>query len=114
MTPIWLKYLWEKCDRFDVMVEFNDTPLELPRCGDKWLMREFLSCGFSADELRRLDRVHTHMQLILLSDILSTPGKILYGKYLVQLKTDEKWSKLIFPKEQPPNKDFTLWKTAIR
>ena len=35
MTPRWLKYIWEKCDWFDVMVEVNDTPLELPCCGDK-------------------------------------------------------------------------------
>ena len=27
ITPSWLKYLWEKCDRFDVMVEFNNTLL---------------------------------------------------------------------------------------
>ena len=42
MTPSWLKCLWEKCDLFDVIVEFNDTLLEIHRCGDKWLMREFL------------------------------------------------------------------------
>ena len=96
------------------MVEFNDTPLELPRCGDKWLMREFLRCGFSADELRRLNRVHIHMQVMFLSDILSASGKILNGKYLVRRKTDKKCSKLNFPKEQPPDKDFTLWKAAIR
>ena len=39
MTPSWLKFLWYKCDWFDVMVEFNDTQLELPRCVDKWMMR---------------------------------------------------------------------------
>ena len=27
MTPGRLKYLWEKCDWFDVMVEINNTPL---------------------------------------------------------------------------------------
>ena len=27
MTPSWIKYLWDKCDRFDVMVEFNDISL---------------------------------------------------------------------------------------
>ena len=45
MTPIWLKSLWEKCDWFDVMIEFKNTPLEFSCCGDKWLMREFLRCG---------------------------------------------------------------------
>ena len=96
------------------MVEFKDTPLELPRCGDKWLMREFLRCGFSADELRRINRVCIHMQELFLSGILSASGKILDGKYLVRHKTYDKCSKLKFPKEQPHNKDFTLWKAAIK
>ena len=78
------------------------------------MMREFLRRGFSADYLRRLNRVCIHMQMMFLSDILSASGKILDGKYLVQRKTDYEWSKLNFLKEQPPNKDFTLWKAAIR
>ena len=107
VTPSWLKSVLEKCDRFDVMVEFNDTLLELPRCGDKWPMREFLRCGFSADEPRRIKIICIHMQVMFLSDILSASGKILDEKYLVRRKTTKKWSKLKFPKEQPPNKDFT-------
>ena len=77
-------------------------------------MREFLRCQFSADELRQINRVRIHTQLLFLSDILSASGKILDGKYLVQRNTDEKWSKLNFPKEQPLNKDFTLWRAAIQ
>ena len=114
MTTIWIKSLWEKCDRFDVMVDFNDTPLGLPCCGDKWMMREFLRCGFYADELSRLNIVRIHMQVLFLSDILSASGKILDGNCLLRRKTDEKWSKLNFPKEQPPKKDFTLCKAYIR
>ena len=114
MTLIWLKNLWDKFDQFDVMVEFNDIPLELPRCGYKWMMKDFSRCGFSEEELRRLNIFRVHMQALFLSDILSASGKILDGKYLVRRKTDEKWSKFNSPKEQSPNKDFTLWKTAIR
>ena len=47
-------------------------------------MREFLCCGFSADELRRINRVYIYMQLMLISDIMSVSCKILDGKYLVQ------------------------------
>ena len=114
MTPIWLKYLWEKCDQFDVIIEFNNTLLELPRCGNNWLMREFLRRGFALYELRRLNRVFIHMQVLFLSDIMIASCKILDGKYLVQRKTYEKWLKLNSPKEQPPNKNFNLWKAAIR
>ena len=67
----------------------------------------------SADELRRLNRVCIHIQRMFLSDILSASGKILDEKYLVQRKTDDKWLKFKFPKEQPHNKDFTLWKSSI-
>ena len=27
---------------------------------------------------------------------------------------EEKWSTLRFPKEKPPNKDFKLWRMALR
>ena len=66
-----------------------------------------------ADELRWINIFRIHMQVLFLSDILSASGRIMDGKYLVRRKTNEKWSKLNFPKEQPPNKDFTLWKSAI-
>ena len=77
-------------------------------------MREFLCCGLSADKLRRFNRVRIHMQVLFLSDILSASGKILNGKDLVRHKTDEKWSKLKFPKKQTPNKYFTLGKPTIQ
>ena len=34
----WLVSLWEKCSVYGVKIVFNDTPLELPRERDKWLM----------------------------------------------------------------------------
>ena len=80
------------------MVGFNNTPLELPSCGDKSLMREFLRCGFSADDLRQLNIFCIHMTELSLSDILSASGKILDEKYLVRRKTYEKWLKLNYPK----------------
>ena len=58
-----------------------------------------IRCGFPVDELRRLNRVFIHMKVLFLSDILITSGKILDGKYMVRSKTDDKWSKLNFPKE---------------
>ena len=71
MTPSWLKYIWDKCDHFDVMVEFNDTLLELPCCGDKSTMRNFLRCVFSEDELMRINKDRIHMQVLFLSYILN-------------------------------------------
>ena len=96
------------------MFEFIYTSLELPHYGDKWMMMECLRYIFSAEELRRLNGIRIHMQVLFLSEILSASGKIMDGKYLVGCKTDEKWSKLNFAEKQSPNNDFTLWKAAIR
>ena len=77
-------------------------------------MMKFLCCVFSVYKPRRLNRFRLHMQVMFLSDIMIASGKILEGKYLVRRKIDVKWSKLNFPKEQPPNKYFNLWKAPIR
>ena len=53
------------------------------------------------------------MQVLFISDIMSASGKILDGKYLVHRNADKKCLNLNFPKEQPPNEDFTLCKSSI-
>lgn len=59
-TWSWLTSLWEKCDKFDVRVEFSDVAISLPREGDQWIMRLFAALGFSRAELERLNRVHLY------------------------------------------------------
>ena len=39
---------------------------------------------------------------------------MLDGKYLRKRRDEELWSKVKFPVEKPPNKDFKLWKTTLR
>lgn len=46
--------MWEKCDRYGVRVEFNDSPLKMPRERDKWLMREFVLSDFGRMNWRDL------------------------------------------------------------
>eukprot|EP00956_Cyclotella_meneghiniana_P044208 scaffold307151_cov238-Cyclotella_meneghiniana.AAC.1 len=58
----WLVSLWEKCHRYGIKIVFNDTPLELPRERDKWLMPEFERLGYSGKDLIRLNRVRRHQQ----------------------------------------------------
>ena len=96
VTDSWLKSLWEK-HKFNVLVEFADVPLEFPREGDQWLMKLFDTLGFNRDELRRLNRVCIHHQVLFLSCILGTLGKRLDSKYLKQRADAERWSKISFP-----------------
>ena len=113
VTYSWLKTIWEKCDKFQIKVHFADVPLDITREGDKWLMEEFTRVGYSMDKLRRLNRVPLFMQVLFLSDVLGASGKSLDEKYLRHRREDERWSKIKFPREKPPCKDFVLWEEAL-
>ena len=106
--------VWEKCDRFKVVIDINDNCLKMPREGDKWIMQLFVRAGFNKEDLLRLIRVRVHQQVLFLSCVFVASGKSLDKKYMTKRKPEEKWSTLRFPKENPPNKDFQLWRMALR
>ena len=59
-TASWLKLVWEKCDIFDIRVDFNNVPLEFPRECDQWMMAAFIDSDFTGDELSWLNRVRVY------------------------------------------------------
>ena len=99
ITNCWLKSLWEKCNKYDIRVEFNDVKIALPRVGDQWLMNLFVRLGYSDQDLVRLNRVRISSQVLFLSDILGASGKLLDTKYLHRRKAEEIWSDYNFPRE---------------
>ena len=113
VTDGWLKSIWEKVDLFDVRVEVNNVPLRMPKKRDNWLMMLFIQAGYSKVDLIRLNRVRKHQQVLFLSDILCAIGKQIDRKYLTRREEGEKWSKWKFSKEDPPRRDFKLWKEAL-
>ena len=46
--------------------------------------------------------------------MLGASGKTLDRKCLRERKPGEIWSRLNFPKEKPPKKDFLLWEVVLR
>ena len=113
VTHSWYKSLWEKVDMFKIRIEINNVPLQFARQRDDWLMMRFLREGYGNDELRRLNRVRVHQQVLFLSDVLCPQGKYLDPRYLKPRPRQERWSKVRFPQERPPRRDFTLWKNAL-
>ena len=73
----------------------------------------FAAKGFTENELCRLNKVRFYQQVLFLSCVLGASGKMLDRKYLEKRRDNELWSKVKFPVEKPPNKDFQLWKTAL-
>ena len=112
ITDGWFKSLWEKLDIFGITLEVCNIPLIQPRKRDKRMMMKLKRKGNSTEDLRRLNRVRVHQQVLFLSDVLGASGNSLDKKYLKQRGVGDQWSTLRFPKEKPPRKDFRLWKQA--
>jgi hypothetical protein len=75
VTHSWLRLLWEKADMFQIKIEINDLPLNLPRVNDMWSMKVLEAEGYSEVELIALKRVRYYQQVIFLSDILIVSGR---------------------------------------
>ena len=78
-------------------------------------MKVFEQVGYSGNELRRLDRVRVHQQVLFLSCVLGASSEKMLDKwYLERRQTNEPWPRLHFSNKNRPNKDFALWKQALR
>jgi hypothetical protein len=73
VTTSWLK-VWEKVSFFDFVLMVTNLPMSYPREGDDWLMARFIAMGYTAEELRILNHVRKHQQVLFLSDILGAGG----------------------------------------
>ena len=82
ITWSWMTSVWEKFDLFGVKVELENNVIKFPRQGDKWLMILFVLAGFSKEDLKRLNRVRVHRQVLFLSCILGASGKNIGQKVL--------------------------------
>ncbi len=78
-----------------------------------WIMGWFKAAGYFGNVLLRLNRVQCHQQVLFWSDVMDTGGMVIDARYLTKRRREEKWSRLIFPLEEPPRWDFTLWASAI-
>ena len=85
-----------------------------PRENDNWIMLIFVENGYKGVELARLNRVRLHQQVLFLSDVLDSSGRILEKKYLQKRDGADKWSAFVFPKQSPSRKDFNLWRQALQ
>ncbi len=108
-----MKLVWEKASHVQVEIEIADLSVHPPRERDTWLMQEFVRLNYSSEDLRRLNCVQVHQEVLFLSNIMDANGRALDRKYLQQRPWEESWSNLSFPIKQPPPKDFKLWRMAI-
>jgi hypothetical protein len=113
VTISWLKQVWEKLDRFTFVVAVHNLRSMYPQEGGKWLMARLIVVGYRDDDLRMLNRVRKHQQVLFLSDILGVGGESLDKRYLQKRREIDHWSTMKFPREIVTEVEMQLWCTAI-
>jgi hypothetical protein len=97
VTTSWLKQVWEKLDRFKFAVTVHNLRSVFPGEGDNWLIARLIAIGYRGDDLRTLNRVRKHQQVLFLSEILGAEGESLDKCYLQKRQETERWSRMKFP-----------------
>jgi hypothetical protein len=113
VTTSWQKRVWEKLDRFKFAVMVHNLRSVFSREGDDWLMARLMTIGYRCNDLRTLNRVRKHQQVLFLSGILGAGGKSLDKRYLQKWQGTEHWSTMKFPREIVTEVEMHHWHTAI-
>ncbi len=114
VTESWVKSLWEKVSLFGIVIEEGKLRLTPPRERDEWLMPLLTKLNFTPLELGRLNKVRIHQQALFLSDVMDARGTIVDRRYDQRRLDTDRWSRYRFPLQSPPQKDFRLWRHALR
>jgi hypothetical protein len=76
-------------------------------------MARLIVVGYRDADLRMLNRVRKHQQVLFLSDILGAGGESLDKLYLRKQWETDCWSTMKFPWEIVTEVEMQLWRTAI-
>ena len=87
--------------------------MSYPWEGDDWLMARFIATRYTVEELRILNRVRKHQQILFLLDILGAGGGWVDKGYLTKRLPWERWSLMKFPQEVVNEAEMGLWCCAI-
>lgn len=96
-----------------MQVVFNNIPIKASWEDNQWLMKLIRGSGFNQEELRRINRVRLHHQVLFFC-VVGASGKTLAERYLKRRRPNENRLQLKFPKENPPRRDFTLCEQALQ
>ena len=114
ITNSWIKSVWEKVSKFNIIVEIAPLPIGPPREGNKWFMqavREFRVTD--PGKWAIINRFCCHQQVIFLLDVLDAGGRCVDKKYLSRWEDHEVWSTILFPLKKPPRRHVVVWRSVI-
>jgi hypothetical protein len=69
LTNLWFKRVWQFAHRFKLVIHNSEAKLSLHRINDQFVMEEFVSVGFRAQDLAQLNICRIFLHAVTLSDI---------------------------------------------
>jgi hypothetical protein len=112
-THSWIKMLWEKLDKFGIVVQMADSSFQFPWQGDKFLMLIFMDWCHSREALRQLNRVRLQLQIIFLSNVLTASNLRIDSSVFRRRGPGKNHSTKNWPMEEPTEASFRIWKEAM-
>jgi hypothetical protein len=108
-----MKMLWEKTSMFGLEIIVTDFAVVYQRENNRFIMQVLFKIGYHQEILQQLNWVCVFMQVLFLSDILTTPGQKINPKVLSCHQLGKAWSCMHWPNECPTKSDFQLWWGAM-
>jgi hypothetical protein len=82
VTHSWIKSVWEKASCLRIIIDIADIQVAPPQKQDSWLMQELVRLNYSGNDLRSLNRVRMHQEVLFLSDVMDASGQAIDRRYL--------------------------------
>ena len=115
-TDCWYKHMWEFVDAnpIEIIEDFPNVPLL--RKGDSYLMKAFITAGYSGIQLKRLNTMRMTMKVVTVADIATPDGRRITQSALALKHGNRLRDHYDWPRSPPGSfcEDYTeLWKEAL-
>eukprot|EP00985_Skeletonema_marinoi_P033854 scaffold42378_cov1007-Skeletonema_marinoi.AAC.1 len=81
-TDSWVKALWERIDKFGIVVKLDYHTIPTPREHDIPIMQLMVDKGLRGTDLKRVNRARIAQEALFLSDITTATGRHLEAHLL--------------------------------
>ncbi len=102
-----------KLDKFGIVVQTANSSFQFPWQEDRFLMLVFMDWGHSQEALRQLNRVQLQLQIIFLSNVLTTSSLRIDPSVFWHRGPGTNHFTKNCPVEEPTEADFWIWKEAL-
>ena len=116
LTDSWIKTVWQFAHRFRLAIHDSEAKLRLSRSNDRFLMEEFATAGYRAQELSQLNTCRMFLHAVTLSDIVTVNGSDITLSAWEGRRSPTTGSNFSWPRVQLslPVSFWNTWQRALR